>query len=208
MSFTGNAITCIRSDRVVFQRLSFSVKDGEILYLKGPNGCGKSSLLRIMAGLLQPTEGVLYWNEENISKSADSFLGNFQYIGHQNAVKGALSVKENLKIWAEIYNLKKNNISIGDALQALKLDSLANLPARFLSAGQKRRLNLSRLSATYSRLWLLDEPSTSLDDTGSLCLKELINSHLERGNMVIMANHESNLVNGYTLNLAEFEFNE
>ena len=176
MSFTGNAITCIRSDRVVFQQLSFSVKDGEILYLKGPNGCGKSSLLRIMAGLLQPTEGVLYWNEENISKSADSFLGNFQYIGHQNPVKGALSVKENLKIWAEIYNLKKKN--------------------------------LSRLSATDSRLWLLDEPSTSLDDAGSLCLKKLINSHLERGNMVIMATHESNLVNGYTLNLGEFVFNE
>ena len=208
MSFTGNAITCIRSDRVVFQRLSFSVQDGEILYLKGPNGCGKSSLLRIMAGLLQPTEGVLYWNEENISKSVDSFQGDFQYIGHQNAVKGALSVKENLKIWAEIYNLKKNNISIDDALQAFKLDRLANLPARFLSAGQKRRLNLSRLSATDSRLWLLDEPSTSLDDAGSLCLKELINSHLERGNMVIMATHESNLVNGSTLNLAEFVFKE
>ena len=93
MSFTGNAITCIRSDRVVFQRLSFSVKGGEILYLKGPNGCGKSSLLRIMAGLLQPTEGVLYWNEENISKSVESFLVYFQYIGHQNAIKGALSVK-------------------------------------------------------------------------------------------------------------------
>jgi len=208
MSFTGNAITCIRSDRVVFQRLSFSVEDGEILYLKGPNGCGKSSLLRIMAGLLQPTEGVLYWNEENISKSVNSFLGDFQYIGHQNAVKGALSVKENLKIWAEIYNLKKTNISIGDALQAFKLDRLANLPARFLSAGQKRRLNLSRLSATNSRLWLLDEPSTSLDDAGSLCLKELINSHLERGNMVIMATHESSLVNGNTLNLADFVSNE
>ena len=150
----------------------------------------------------------MYWNEENISKSVDSFLGDFQYIGHQNPVKGALSVKENLKIWAEIYNLKKNNISIDDALQAFKLDRLANLPARFLSAGQKRRLNLSRLSATDSRLWLLDEPSTSLDDAGSLCLKELINSHLERGNMVIMATHESNLVNGSTLNLAEFVFKE
>ena len=93
-------------------------------------------------------------------------------------------------------------------MQAFKLDRLANLPARFLSAGQKRRLNLSRLSTVDSRLWLLDEPSTSLDETGSLCLKGLINSHLERGNMVIMATHESNLVNGYTLNLAEFVFNE
>ena len=105
-------------------------------------------------------------------------------------------------------NLKKNNISIDDALQAFKLDRLANLPARFLSAGQKRRLNLSRLSATDSRLWLLDEPSSSLDDAGSLCLKKLIISHLGRGNMVIMATHETNLVNGNTLNLADFVFNE
>ena len=96
MSFAGNAITCIRSDRIIFQRLSFSVKDGEVLYLKGPNGCGKSSLLRIMAGLLKPTEGVLYWNEENISKSIGSYLGEFQYVGHQNAIKGALSVKEKI----------------------------------------------------------------------------------------------------------------
>ena len=207
MSFIGNTITCIRSDRVVFQGLSFSVKDGEILYLKGPNGCGKSSLLRIMAGLLKPTEGVLYWNDENISKSIGSYLGEFQYVGHQNAVKGALSVKENLEFWAKIYNLKYNNIAIDDALQAFRLDGLADLPARFLSAGQKRRLNLCRLSATNSRIWLLDEPSTSLDDAGSLHLKELITSHLDRGNMVIMATHESNLENDNTLNLADFTFN-
>ena len=207
MSFAGNAITCIRSDRIIFQRLSFSVKDGEVLYLKGPNGCGKSSLLRIMAGLLKPTEGVLYWNDENISKSIDSYLGEFQYVGHQNAVKGALSVKENLEFWAKIYNLKYSNIAIDDALQAFRLDGLADLPARFLSAGQKRRLNLCRLSATNSRIWLLDEPSTSLDDAGSLHLKELITSHLDRGNMVIMATHESNLENDNTLNLADFTFN-
>ena len=207
MSFAGNAITCIRSDRIIFQRLSFSVKDGEVLYLKGPNGCGKSSLLRIMAGLLKPTEGVLYWNDENISKSIDSYLGEFQYVGHQNAVKGALSVKENLEFWAKIYNLKYNNIAIDDALQAFRLDGLADFPARFLSAGQKRRLNLCRLSATNSRIWLLDEPSTSLDDAGSLHLKELITSHLDRGNMVIMATHESNLENDNTLNLANFTFN-
>ena len=207
MSFAGNAITCIRSDRIIFQRLSFSVKDGEVLYLKGPNGCGKSSLLRIMAGLLKPTEGVLYWNEENISKSIGSYLGEFQYVGHQNAVKGALSVKENLEFWAKIYNLKYNNIAIDDALQAFRLDGLADLPARFLSAGQKRRLNLCRLSATNSRIWLLDEPSTSLDDAGSLCLKELITSHLDRGNMVIMATHEPNLENDNILNLADFTFN-
>jgi len=207
MSFAGNAITCIRSDRIIFQRLSFSVKDGEVLYLKGPNGCGKSSLLRIMAGLLKPTEGILYWNEENISKSIDSYLGEFQYIGHQNAIKGALSVKENIEFWAKLYNLKYNNIAIDDALQAFRLDGLADFPARFLSAGQKRRLNLCRLSATNSRIWLLDEPSTSLDDAGSLCLKELITSHLDRGNMVIMATHESNLENDNTLNLADFTFN-
>ena len=207
MSFAGNAISCIRSDRIIFQRLSFSVKDGEVLYLKGPNGCGKSSLLRIMAGLLKPTEGVLYWNEENISKSIGSYLGEFQYVGHQNAIKGALSVKENLEFWAKIYNLKYNNIAIDDALQAFRLDGLADLPARFLSAGQKRRLNLCRLSATNSRIWLLDEPSTSLDDAGSLHLKELITSHLDRGNMVIMATHELNLENDNTLNLADFTFN-
>ena len=207
MSFAGNAITCIRSDRIIFQRLSFSVKDGEVLYLKGPNGCGKSSLLRIMAGLLKPTEGVLYWNEENISKSIDSYLGEFQYIGHQNAIKGALSVKENIEFWAKLYNLKYNNIALDDALQAFRLDGLADFPARFLSAGQKRRLNLCRLSATNSRIWLLDEPSTSLDDAGSLCLKELITSHLDRGNMVIMATHEPNLENDNILNLADFTFN-
>ena len=204
MNFTGTALTCIRSERIVFQKLAFSVTASEILYLTGPNGSGKSSLLRMMAGLMHPVEGHFFWNGERVSKVTDAFRGNIYYVGHQNAVKGDLSVRENVQTWAALYDSEMENYSVDHALEAFELDSLANLPARFLSAGQKRRLNLARLNTTGSPLWLLDEPTTSLDEAGSLCLKELISSHIGKGGMVVMATHETNLTNCKVLDLSEF----
>ena len=204
MSFTGTGLTCLRSDRVVFQNLNFSVAKNEVLYVKGPNGSGKSSLLRIMAGLLRPINGELYWNGEKLSEIEDDFKGKLHYVGHQNPIKGALSVRENLKFWASIHGSERENNSVVSALESFKLEKFADLPARFLSAGQARRLNLARLNATPAPLWILDEPHNSLDEGASLALDENVARHLDKGGMVVISTHEPILKKTKVLNLSDF----
>ena len=196
MSFTGTGLTCIRSDRVVFQKLNFSVTKNEILYVKGPNGSGKSTLLRVMAGLLRPAAGELYWNGEKLSEIEDDF---------KNAIKGALSVKENLKFWASMLGKEDKKDSIDFALETFNLRSLANLPARFLSEGQTRRLNLARLSTTPpTPLWILDEPDNSLDESASMSFETAMASHIGNGGMVVMATHQLTSNKIKTLDLTDF----
>ena len=206
MNFTGIGLTCIRSDRVVFHKLEFSVAEGEVLYLRGPNGSGKSSLIRIMAGLLRPATGHIFWNGENIPKVLDSFKENLHYVGHQNAIKGVLSVRENLSFWASMCDFGLEKQSIDEALEKFELNNLANLPARFLSAGQARKLNLARLSATAAPLWLLDEPANSLDEASANSLIETIANHQKNGGIVIMATHGAVSSNGKVLELSDFAF--
>ena len=205
--FTGNNLTCIRGERVVFAKLTFAIGEGEVLYLRGPNGSGKSTLLRLMAGLLRPVGGQILWNGESTLEDAKTFRGLLHYVGHQDAIKTALTVEENLTFWAEMSGVGPAKRSVGEALENFSLSHLASLPARFLSAGQRKRLNLARICASPAPLWLLDEPANSLDKASVGVLRSAITAHQEKGGLVAVATHEELSPESNVLNISEFTNN-
>jgi heme exporter protein A len=182
MKLTIQDLRCERGGRVVFDALSLSVKSGTGVELTGPNGSGKSSLLRVLAGFIPPAAGRIRLE----GAEEDASLGEqCHYVGHLNGVKRAFSVSENLAFWAEYLA----GGDVGNALAAFDLESLAHIPARMLSAGQARRLGLARLALAYRPVWLLDEPSVSLDAGARKILARAITSHIKAGGMVIAATH-------------------
>lgn len=183
--FSFDNLSLERAERLVAEGLSARVKSGEVLLLVGPNGSGKSSLLRALAGLLLPAAGRIAWDGRDIATEADAHRARLSFVGHQDAVKPGLSTAENLAFWASMDG--------GDAqaaLDAFNLTSLAGRPARFLSAGQRRRLALSRLALRPKALWLLDEPTTALDADSRASFLGLLKQHLERGGIAAIATHE------------------
>lgn len=201
--FAGHDLACRRGERLVFTGLSFRVAAGGALLLRGPNGSGKSSLLRCMAGLLAPVAGAQTWNDQPVTLDSDAHRGRLRYLGHQDAVKPALTVLENLALWQQLHGLR-DAAALGRALAALSLDRLAELPARLLSAGQRRRVALARLLAAPATLWLLDEPTTALDDDGVARFARLVGDHRAGGGLVVLSSHGDPGVNGEVLALADF----
>lgn len=198
--FAGENICCVRGERLVLDSIGFRLAAGEALVLTGPNGSGKSTLLRLMAGLLRPSEGVLTWRGADIADDAGGHGARTSYVGHADAVKPALSVLENVSFWAEISGL--GGRAPHDAMQALGIDHLAALPARYLSAGQRRRVALSRMLTSGATLWLLDEPTTALDAAAAAMLGQLIDEHRRGGGMVAVSTHgELGLADTRTLDL-------
>jgi heme exporter protein A len=175
-----------RAERLIAEGISARIRGGEALLLLGPNGSGKSTLLRALAGLLPPTAGTIAWDGADIAKAAEAHRARLAFIGHQDAVKPGLSVAENLRFWAGLGGATE----IGAALAAFGLTSLADRPARFLSAGQRRRLALARLALRPAALWLLDEPANALDSASRQAFLALLQRHLERGGIAIIATHE------------------
>jgi heme exporter protein A len=188
----AEGLACLRGERVVFADLSFSVGAGEAVLLVGANGAGKSSLLRVLAGLLPPLEGALLWNGAEALADRTAHARRLRYIGHGDALKPALSAAENLAFYARLWGGE-----VTPALAALGLADLADLPARVLSSGQKRRLALARLalampaagSPPSAPLWLLDEPTVGLDSASVARLGTLLAQHREAGGMVLAATH-------------------
>ena len=177
-------LAVFRGERLVFRDLGFGIARGEALLLAGPNGSGKSTLLRVLAGLLSPIAGSLTWDGADVFADRATHAARVAYLGHQDAVKPGLSAAENLAFSARI--------SGGDAIAALAahgLEDLADLPARMLSAGQKRRLALARLGLSGGMLWLLDEPTLGLDTASVERLGAVLAAHRARGGMVIAATH-------------------
>jgi len=204
--FSGTELICVRSERTVFSNLDFKIEDGGALVLIGPNGSGKSSLLRLMAGLLKPYHGALSWNGEETREDPESHGGRLHYVGHHDAVKPVLSVAENISFWASLRNGGTHTGgAVQSALEAFGIAHLANVPGRFLSAGQKRRVNLARIIASPAPLWLLDEPTTALDKETIAALEGLIAKHREGGGMVVISTHSDMQLDDYTLlNLADY----
>ncbi len=183
MRLSGSDLVCVRGGREVFRNLSFAVGAGEALIVTGRNGAGKSSLLRLIAGLLRPLAGRIDLDggdaELTIAEQA-------HYVGHQDALKPSLSVHENLAFWTDLLGDRGGN---GGALAAVGLDGLAGLPAAYLSAGQRRRLSLARLVSAARPIWLLDEPTAALDTAAQAVLAGLMRAHLGGGGLILAATH-------------------
>ena len=188
---TIKQLDCVRGDRLVFAGLALAVNPGRALLLSGANGSGKSSLLRIVAGLLPAAAGTLSWEGEDIGADADAHRRRIAYIGHADPVKPGLTVCENLEFWARLYGLGPD---IEPALFQFGIEHLADLPARYLSAGQRRRLTLARLAIGQNSpvgppLWLLDEPAAGLDPAAVALLADTIMAHLSTEGVALIASH-------------------
>jgi heme exporter protein A len=185
--FEGRDLTCVRGERHVFAGLGFAVPRGGALILHGPNGSGKSSLLRLMAGLLKPAQGSLAWDDRPVSDDPEGYRARLQYLGHLDAVKPVLSAAENLTFWASARGGGQGGVAA--ALERIGLTGLAELPARVLSAGQRRRLALARLFLAPADLWLLDEPTVGLDEDSIGRLQTGLADHRRDGGRVVVATH-------------------
>jgi heme exporter protein A len=184
IGLAAHDISCQRGERVLFRDLSFVVQPGEGLLVTGPNGAGKTSLLRQIAGLLPLTAGRLSLK----GAKPDAELPELcHYMGHLNGIKTSFTVRENLAFWADF--LGENDGSVPRALGAFGLTLLADFPAGLLSAGQKRKVALSRLYAAPRPIWLLDEPQVSLDAPSLKLLEAAIKEHLEAGGIAMVASH-------------------
>jgi len=185
--FSGQAITCFRGERFVFESLEFAVESGEALVLTGPNGSGKSSLIRVMAGLLAAVDGSIEWNGEAVAEAPEDHHARLHYVGYQDAIKPVMTVRENLAFWAA---LRGPLDRVGLALQTVGLGGIAEMPAQFLSSGQRRRLSLARIVASEAELWLLDEPTVGLDRDAIGILEALVAEHRAGGGMAVLATHQ------------------
>ncbi|MDR3498688.1 MAG: heme ABC exporter ATP-binding protein CcmA [Parvibaculum sp.] len=185
LRLVADGLACIRGGRVVFEGLSFAVASGEALVVTGPNGTGKSSLLRQIAGLVEIAGGDLAL--EGGDKEA-TLAEQAHYIGHLDALKPSMSVGETANFWAAFFD---GEADVEAALEAFDLAALADLPVAYLSAGQRRRLALSRLLAAPRPLWLLDEPTVALDAASLSRLVALMEDHLARGGIVVAATHQT-----------------
>lgn len=184
MRLSGRGIRCVRGGREVFSSLDFEASAGEALAVTGHNGSGKTSLLRLIAGLLVPAAGAirLEGGEAELTLPEQA-----HYLGHRDALKPALSVAENLVFWRDFLGGEATDATKN--LAAVGLDHAAHLPAAFLSAGQRRRLSLARLLTVKRPIWLLDEPTTALDAVGQDLVTGLMRDHLARGGLIVAATH-------------------
>ena len=178
-------LACLRGGRLVLEGVAFALMPGEALLLRGPNGSGKSTLLRLLAGFLSPTLGEVRIEGTPLGRLPDGPGSRMHYVGHLNAIKPLLTVLENLN--AAIGLAGGGEAAAG--LEALDLVALQSTPARFLSAGQRRRLALARLAAIPRPLWLLDEPGVGLDRRSRERLEALIAAHRQAGGAVVAATH-------------------
>ena len=194
-------LTCVRGTRRLFKNLDFSATEGELVELRGPNGSGKTSLLRILCGLAEPAAGEVRWDGTSIRKLGEEYFASVAYLGHQNAVKDELTAIENVRVSSAVAGRPLSDSEARQMLARVGLTQQQNLPARVLSAGQRRRLGMTRLLALEARLWILDEVLTSLDDSAMNLSREFITEHLQKDGIAIVATHQE-------LNLAAPKFQQ
>ena len=182
-------INCWRGDRHILRNVSLAVRAGEFLKITGPNGVGKTTLLRIVCGLLPAENGSVHWRGKVVRSSNDDFHLEMVYLGHLNSLKADLTARENLRFLAGLRQTL-TDADIDGALDRVGILSRGDLPARSLSAGQKRRLALARLLLSGATLWVLDEPVTNLDTAGIQLVEELITEHVNSGGLALSAAHQ------------------
>jgi heme exporter protein A len=190
---------CIRGHRTLFSDINFTIKPGSVLQLRGPNGSGKTSLLRIVCGLMAPENGDVHWEGAKIRSLGEEYSRSLAYLGHRNGIKEELSSLENLRISAGLSGFDLSRKKAREALQQVGLSGRENLPARFLSEGQRRRSALARLIACNAKLWVLDEVLASLDTAAVKLVESLLDRHLSNEGLAIVATH-------HDLNLSSVSF--
>lgn len=180
-------LACIRGDRLLFRGLTLSMGGGALVHVTGPNGCGKTSLLRIVCGLALAEDGVVLWHSE-ATRGSEHFKRECAYVGHRDGLKADLSARENLGFHARLTG--GDPAAVDGAIERLGLAACRDLAAGHMSAGQRRRTALARLLLGRKRLWLLDEPFTALDEHGRQAAEELIREHQDAGGMTLFTSHQ------------------
>ena len=186
MFLTGSSLSCKREGKLIFSKLSFKIKSGELCFIKGPNGSGKSTLLRLLAGFIKVQTGKITLNKINITNKLDKIYNNFFYLGHNNTLKNYLTVKQQINFW-EGLSQKKYDLD----LDSFNLKKILDRKIYECSEGQKRRIGLSRLTIDDKRIWLLDEPTNSLDIENIEILRKHLQLHQKKGGVAIIASHEA-----------------
>ena len=194
-------LTCLRNDKLLFRGINFTLNPGEIIHVHGENGVGKSSLLRILCGLLQPVEGEIFWQGQLTASNPIQFKSDMGYLGHKLGLKEPLTVAENIKIFIDSKKFDGAGEIIDDVLTRMGIKHLKNHLCDTLSAGQKQRVALARLLAKKCTLWLLDEPFNSIDVGGIEVLENVIGEHIQSGGMVVLTSHQPVVINELTIQM-------
>ena len=199
-------LSCIRGTQRLFNGINLKLDAGQWLYLQGENGAGKTSLLRILAGLALPEAGEVLWQNTPIGQQRNQYHQDLLYIGHHAGLKEDLTLTENLRALCRMDGLRVSDADIRDALTRMGLAKRQHLPARVLSAGQKRRGLLARALLRPAKLWILDEPFNALDVNAVADVQHLLKDHLANGGLLVLTSHQAPDLGqdapGFVLNLS------
>ncbi|MEH6503514.1 MAG: heme exporter protein A [Cycloclasticus sp.] len=188
MTLCVENLNCWRGKQALFEKLSFTLEPKKLLLVEGSNGCGKTTLLKIIAGLRQPNGGGVRWKQKQLNEVFDDYKTQLKWLGHNNALNRNLSVRENLSVVLKLSSSRDADIET--AIQKFGLSSQQHTLVKQLSAGMKRRLAIARLIIGRSSVWILDEPQTSLDKAGIKLFESMTTDFLDQGGMVVMASHQ------------------
>jgi heme exporter protein A len=192
-------LACERSERLLFQRMNFSLAGGQLLLVQGGNGQGKTSLLRLLTGLSRPDTGEVRWRGEPIARCREAYYRDMAYLGHANGIKDELNPVENLRFHGDLHSRAFEPDQAVATLKRLGLSRCLDLPCRALSFGQRRRVALSALLLANAKLWILDEPLTGLDTHAVALVEGLIRDHLHAGGMVVATTHQAMNLEGVSV---------
>ena len=180
-------LSLTRGGRELFTNLNFIVEPGDLLLIQGENGSGKTSLLKVIAGLIEPDNGSLFWGSKNIISQRQSFHKNIAWLSHNPGFKGDLTILENIKFESSLRKISMEKLD--DSLKRFQLTEFSKIPFRFLSVGQQKRAAIVRMCLIDVNLWLMDEPLSNLDTTGQSLVIDLINNHTKNSGLCVLASH-------------------
>jgi len=190
ITFEARQLDCLRHNRTLFQDLNFLMRPGEMVQVQGTNGSGKTSLLRMLCGMLLPEQGEIRWCGSDIQQIRPEFLAQVSYVGHHDGIKKELTPRENLRMVRALSG-RQSSRSLDDAVEQVGLYGYEDVLTQTLSAGQRRRVALARLLVSDARLWILDEPFTALDRTGRELIEQLLEQHASEGGMAVLTTHQA-----------------